>query len=179
MFKKENYLKKLIINNNFPHNVILDCRSIPSLQKTACFIIESLFNQNGLNQNINYEKNSDAFIEIGDFERKILKNEILKIIDHFTLTSFGAQKIKIYKINGLELMTPPAAVCLLKFMEDHSKEIYGIFLSKASHVILPTLQSRTMKIYLDNNDISNDIKKINLELIDNLKQLLINKNRNF
>lgn len=120
-----------------------------------------------------------------DGSRELLKIEHINTIqDQFSQTALEAAGKKVFIINDCENMTLKAANSLLKFIEEPSDNMVGIFVTSQPERLLPTIISRCQKICFRplpktmfyDFAIQNDIDQLNAhllsELVQNKEQLL-------
>ncbi|WP_342252598.1 hypothetical protein [Spiroplasma endosymbiont of Amphibalanus improvisus] len=135
-FQTAEYIISKIVNNIFclNKNRILNCN---------CHV------HNKISKNI-----LSNIIVTGDYENLIKKEEIIKSINIFSMTTITKSEKKIYIIKGAELLTSSAANSLLKFLEEPPLNTYIILVTLNEGKILETINSRCIKFRFIKNDIN-------------------------
>ncbi|AKU79255.1 DNA polymerase III subunit delta' [Spiroplasma turonicum] len=131
-----------------------------------------------LNNNIEYD-NCDYCIKnsyqsnfniatIDGLNSNIKKEEILKVINRFSHSSFNFSEKKLYVLRNGESLKENAANTLLKFLEEPTKNTFCLILSNDISKILPTIKSRCL--------LFNITEDVNIKLNDNLWDCYNEKN---
>lgn len=104
---------------------------------------------------------------LGKNNETIKKQDIINIINRFSLSTLEKNSKKIYLINNIENATLEAVNSLLKFLEEPENNTYGIITTQNLGKVLPTIISRCQLFYLASNDSENLIKNINEKFPEN------------
>ena len=98
-------------------------------------------------QCIRIEENNYAdYILIDGSKESIKAERILNLQYQFSQTALEKAGRKIFIINSCENMTLKAANSLLKFIEEPSGNVVGIFITSQIDRLLPTIVSRCQKV---------------------------------
>lgn len=149
--------KNLILKNNLSNQLLIFCNNKIKLEIFATEIIKFLLCQEKKDsdcqcktcQRINNKTYYDLKIG-GDFETTIKKETIQEIIQTFSYSALEQTGIKVYVINGADLLTLEAANSLLKFLEEPSKNTYVFLLTRNKTKVIDTIKSRCLNIILEN-----------------------------
>ena len=88
------------------------------------------------------------FILVDGSKGTIKKDDVSHIVEAFEKTALEAKGKLIYIIHQVENMTVEAVNSLLKFLEEPGREIYAFLTTENEIKVLPTIISRTQKLYL-------------------------------
>lgn len=105
-------------------------------------------------------------------EENILKDDIEKLKDEFSLTAVEENGKKIYIIHLIENANLVAVNKLLKFIEEPSNDIYGILTTRNLERVLPTIVSRCQLIRLKPASKDELISKLKEEYDEDTSKLL-------
>lgn len=151
-------------NNRLSHSYLFSGPKGSGKKQTAFLIAQSLVCQNKTNEFaceccsscLRIKENNYAdlvYVDCKDNNIKIKDVENLK--DKFDKTALEAAGKKIFIIKNCENLTSKAANSLLKFIEEPSSNLTGIFLTNQIDNVLPTIISRCQNLNfrpLNNND---------------------------
>lgn len=149
--------KKLILKNNLSNQLLISCNNKVKLETFAIEIIKFLLclekKENDCKcytcQQINNKTYYDLKIN-GDFETIIKKETIQEIIKIFNYSALEQAGIKVYVINGIDLLTLEATNSLLKFLEEPNKNTYAFLLTTNKKKVIDTIKSRCLNVILEN-----------------------------
>lgn len=114
-----------------------------------------------------------------DGEEKAIKNEQIQNLQlQFSKTTLETAGYKIFIINQCENMTTKAANSLLKFIEEPTSKMIGIFITSQPESLLPTIVSRCQNISfkpLPKDDFLKEAEKQNIDAMNShIISLLVN-----
>lgn len=149
--------KNLILKNNLSNQLLISCNNKIKLETFATEIIKFLLCQEKkgsdcqceICQRINNKTYYDLKIG-GDFKTTIKKETVQEIIQAFSYSALEKTGIKVYVINGADLLTLEAANSLLKFLEEPSKNTYAFLLTTNKTKVIDTIKSRCLNVILEN-----------------------------
>ena len=148
-------LQNALKQNRLSHSYLFSGSKGSGKKQTAFLLAQSLVCQNKQN-GFACEKCSDCLrvsennyadlIYVDCQEKNIKLQNIEEIKQRFDKTALEAAGKKILIINNCENMTGKAANSLLKFIEEPSNNLTGIFLTEQPENVLPTIISRCQNI---------------------------------
>ncbi|MBH8622728.1 DNA polymerase III subunit delta' [Spiroplasma poulsonii] len=149
--------KNLILKNNLSNQLLISCNNKIKLETFATEIIKFLLCQEKKDSDCQCETcqriNNKTYYDLkigGDFETTIKKETIQEIIQTFSYSALEQTGIKVYVINGADLLTLEAANSLLKFLEEPSKNTYAFLLTRNKTKVIDTIKSRCLNVILEN-----------------------------
>ncbi|WP_338990557.1 DNA polymerase III subunit delta' [Spiroplasma endosymbiont of Seladonia tumulorum] len=155
--EKMTLFKNLILKNNLSNQLLISCNNKVKLEKFTTEVIKFLlcFKKQGADCecDICHRINNKTYYDLkikSDFETTIKKEAIQEIIQTFNYSALEQTGIKVYVINGIDLLTLEAANSLLKFLEEPSKNTYAFLLTTNKTNVIDTIKSRCLNIILEN-----------------------------
>ncbi|ALA96935.1 DNA polymerase III subunit delta' [Spiroplasma kunkelii CR2-3x] len=155
--EKMTLFKNLILKNNLLNQLLISCNNKVKLEKFTTEVIKFLLcfkkQEVDCECDICHRINNKTYYDLkikGDFETTIKKEEIQEIIQTFNYSALEQTGIKVYVINGIDLLTLEAANSLLKFLEEPSKNTYAFLLTTNKTNVIDTIKSRCLNIILEN-----------------------------
>ena len=145
-----NIFKNALENNRFFHAYLLSGPTGTPIFEIAKFLSKCLLNNkhelkeedNIISKTVENRTYPDLII-IDTKKEQVKIDDIRRIEDKFSQTSFNKLGIKIYIINLIEYLRPNEANALLKFLEEPLDNTYAILTTENEYSILPTILSRT------------------------------------
>ncbi|WP_425380026.1 DNA polymerase III subunit delta' [Spiroplasma endosymbiont of Stenodema calcarata] len=155
--EKISVFKNLILNKNLSNQLLISCNNKIKLETFATEIIKFLLCQEKKDSNCQCETcervDNKVYYDLkvkGDFEATIKKEIIQEIIQVFNYSALEQTGIKVYVINGIDLLTLEAANSLLKFLEEPNKNTYAFLLTTNKTKVIDTIKSRCLNVILEN-----------------------------
>ncbi|AXF95027.1 DNA polymerase III subunit delta' [Spiroplasma phoeniceum] len=155
--EKMTLFKNLILKNNLSNQLLISCNNKVKLEKFTTEVIKFLLCLKKQGEDcecdICHRINNKTYYDLkikGDFETTIKKEAIQEIIQTFNYSALEQTGIKVYVINGIDLLTLEAANSLLKFLEEPSKNTYAFLLTTNKKNVIDTIKSRCLNIILEN-----------------------------
>ncbi len=185
--KKMTLFKNLILKNNLSNQLLISCNNKVKLEKFITEIIKFLLclKKQGADCKCDICQRIDnkTYYDLknkGDFETTIKKEAIQEIIKTFNYSALEQTGIKLYVINGIDLLTLEAANSLLKFLEEPSKNTYAFLLTTNKTNVIDTIKSRCLNIILENTTDFLEVDNFKNEFISTFfKNFAINSTNNF
>lgn len=141
--------------------------------------ITGIINEKKVEAGIKKEKHLD-FLEIRNEAKSISIDKVRESFNFLSKKTFSAKK-KILVIYSAEKLTPEAQNSLLKNLEEPNKSTQIILVTENETKLLPTIISRSVKIYANENFVSEEnIEKLAEEFLKSdvsLKLELLNTNK--
>ncbi|WP_424526551.1 DNA polymerase III subunit delta' [Spiroplasma endosymbiont of Glossina fuscipes fuscipes] len=164
--------KNLILKNNLSNQLLISCNNKIKLETFTTEIIKFLLCQEKKDSDCQCETcqriNNKTYYDLkisGDFETTIKKETIQEIIQTFSYSALEQTGIKVYVINGADLLTLEAANSLLKFLEEPSKNTYAFLLTTNKTKVIDTIKSRCLNVILENTADELDIDDFKTKFI--------------
>lgn len=178
-------LANALKNNTLSHCYLFVGDESVNLKEIATIIVQSMLCENKVDgfacQKCNSckriaENNYSDYIFIDGTNRNIKAEEILALQQQFDKTALESYGRKVFVINDCENLTAKAANSLLKFIEEPTNNITGIFLTHKVAGVLPTIVSRCQNVNFRglNNDslyeycLSKDVRELTCHFLSKL-----------
>ncbi|AVN61336.1 DNA polymerase III subunit delta [Mesoplasma florum] len=149
--------------NDFANNLsrTIFCENL-SIQKDFCDNCKRFEN-----------KSLSNFVVLGDGSLAINKNDVVELMQKFSLTTNEVNKFKVYVLSNAENLKNESANSLLKFIEEPPENTIAILLTKNKSQVLPTIKSRCKLIVLENENQDESPKNIIEELLEKDKNSIL------
>jgi DNA polymerase-3 subunit delta' len=148
-------LKNDIESNTLSHAYILESPNQLFLEEATTDLLLAYFCETKTacrtcRQCLNVINNTNLqIINIGDATERIKKQEVLDLIAKLNITNLGEDDKKFYVIKNIEQLGPEASNAILKTLEEPPKGVTAFLLSNNRDEILPTIKSRCILFYID------------------------------
>jgi DNA polymerase-3 subunit delta' len=148
-------LKNDIESNALSHAYILESPNQLFLEEATTDLLLAYFCETKTacrtcRQCLNVINNTNLqIINIGDATERIKKQEVLDLIAKLNITNLGEDDKKFYVIKNIEQLGPEASNAILKTLEEPPKGVTAFLLSNNRDEILPTIKSRCILFYID------------------------------
>ncbi len=158
--------------NTFSHAFLIGNVVFDEIESSLLNIIK----QNILPEIKNIKENPDVYY-YDQYDELISKEDIKNLLNNLSKTS-QFNNVKIYIINGAELLTDTVYNAILKTLEEPQNNIYAFLLTNNIDKVRDTIKSRCQNIFVSTSvekNIDNpELNEIASKLIDNIEKNGIN-----